>query len=60
MIAPCVRDGKCFDKSDNICIERPRSQCLQTAPVIDTFFALFLHAAPIMRSISSVERARQW
>ncbi len=61
MIAPCVRNGKCFDESDHIRIERPQSGGLQAAPLavaISPFFYVF-HAAPITLGVSVVERARR-
>ena len=60
MIASCVCDGKRFDKSDGIGIERPQIRCQETAPVAGTFFAFFLHAARIMRSRYGFKIVAMW
>jgi hypothetical protein len=51
MIAPCIRDGKCFDESDEINIELTQNRCLRAArPVVPILPVSYLfHAAPMMR-----------
>jgi hypothetical protein len=42
-------DGKCFDESDEINIERTQNRCLRAArPVIAIPFSQLFHAAPMM------------
>ena len=39
MNAPCIGNGKCFDESDDVRIERPQSGRLQAAPLAAAIFA---------------------
>jgi hypothetical protein len=51
MIAPCVRDGKCFDESNQINIELTQNRCLRAvSPAVAILpFSNLFHAAPMMR-----------
>jgi len=51
MIAPCIRDGKCFDESDEISIELTQTRYLRAARPVAAIlpFSDLLHAAPMLR-----------